>query len=122
MTDRQSITCGSALGGINLLLRFMLELAMVAAFAAWGFRVADSLWLRVVLGIGAPALAVFAWGALIAPRAPRRLDDPARLVAEVVLFGLAAAALVLAGLPIWGIVLAVTAAVNIGILQALRLR
>lgn len=92
---------------------------MVAAFVAWGFRAADPLWLWVVLGIGAPALAVFAWGTLIAPRAPRRLDDPARLVAEVALFGLAAAALVLAGLPIWGVALAVIAVINIAILQAL---
>jgi hypothetical protein len=98
LADRGSITGGSAIGGINLLLRFLLELAMVAA------------------------LAVFAWGTLIAPRAPARLDDPARLAVEVALFGLAATAMIVAGLPIWSVALSVIAAVNIAILQALRLR
>jgi hypothetical protein len=51
-----------------------------------------------------------------------RLDDPARLAVEVALFGLAATALIMAGLPIWSVALAVIAAVNIAILQALRLQ
>lgn len=113
---------GAALGGANLLLRFLLELAMLAAFVAWGFRVVDAIWLRVVLGLGAPAIALFVWGAFVAPKAPMRLADPGRLGVEVVLFGLAAAGLAMTGLMGWGIALAVVAALNIAILQALKLR
>ncbi len=37
------------------------------------------------------------WGLVMAPHARRRLPDPARLIVEIVLFVLAAAALGLAG-------------------------
>jgi hypothetical protein len=113
---------GAALGGANLLLRFLLELAMLAAFLTWGFRVVEPIWLRVVLGLAAPAVALFVWGAFIAPKAPMRREDPGRLGVEIVLFGLAAAGLAIVGLAGWGIALAVIAALNIAILHALKLR
>lgn len=122
MADQSPFAGAAAIGAINLVLRFVLELAMVAALFAWGVRVAEPIWLKTLLGIAAPALALFAWGAFIAPRASRRLADPARLVLEVVLFALAAAGLAMVGLPGWAIALAVVAAFNIAILQALKLR
>ncbi len=95
---------------------------MLAALAVWGFRVADPMWLRIALGIGAPVAAGIVWGAFIAPRARRRLNDPARLALELVLFGMAAVALAAAGLLAWAIALAAAASFNIAILQASRLR
>lgn len=111
----------TALRGANLLLRFLLELAMVVAFFVWGVAAVGAAWLGVALGLGAAALAVVAWGALIAPRARWRLSGPWRLVAEAGLFGLAGLALVAAGRPGWAIALVITAAVNIALLRALRL-
>lgn len=113
---------GTAVGGANLLLRFLLEIAMLVAFGVWGFATGDATWQKLLLGIGAPAIALVAWGALVAPRARRRLRDPSRLVVEVILFGLAGAALWSAGAPGWALALVLVAAANIAVLSALRLR
>jgi hypothetical protein len=50
----------SGLRGVILTLRFLCELAMLAALAYWGFTVGDGAgaW---VLGVGAPLLAAVVW-------------------------------------------------------------
>src|SRR5690606_25875426 len=53
----------------NLVLRFLLELAALAALAHWGATASTRVLPRIVLGIGAPlAMATF-WGIFVAPRA-----------------------------------------------------
>lgn len=113
---------GAAIAGANLGLRFLLEIAMLVAFGYWGFATGDAIWQRVVLGLGAPLLALVAWGALVAPRAPRRLTDPLRLGVEIVLFVLAGLALWAADAPGWGIALVIVAAINIAVLAAYHQR
>ena len=46
----------SGLRGVTLTVRFLCELAMLAALAFWGFTAGEGL-LAWVLGIGAPVLA-----------------------------------------------------------------
>ena len=111
-----------ASGGRALAAGLLLGLAMLAALFAWGIRVVEPLWLGVTIGVGGATAGIVVWGAFIAPRAPRRLADPARLALEIAVFGLAALGLVSVGLSGWGVVLAVVAALNIGILQLLGLR
>ena len=93
-------------------VRFAAELASLAALITWGLHGVGGAvgWL---LAIAAPALFAVVWGAFLAPRAPRRLHDPARLVAEVVQFGLAAIALFAADLPVLGAIDAVVAVLGI---------
>ena len=93
-------------------VRFAAELASLAALITWGLHGVGGA-LGWVLAIAAPALFAVVWGAFLAPRAPRRLHDPARLVAEVVLFGLAAIALFAADLPVLGAIDAVVAVLGI---------
>jgi hypothetical protein len=78
----------SAVQGIVLLARFLSELAALAAFAIWGIDAAG--WLGILLPI---AMAAF-WGRWMAPRSESRLTDPQRLIAELVIFGAATAALI----------------------------
>lgn len=97
---------------INMTVRFVLELCMLAALAYWGFQL-DGGWLvRVAVGIGAPLLAATVWGLLIAPKAKRRLAEPWRFLVELVLFGLAAAALVGVARPSLAIALLVVYLLN----------
>ena len=70
-------------------LRFLSELALLFALSAWGFLRPLPYAGRATLGIGAPLLAAVVWGAWIAPRARRRLLDPARLLVELGLFAVA---------------------------------
>jgi hypothetical protein len=98
----------SGVRGVTLTVRFLCELAMLAALAFWGFAVGEGVgaW---VLGIGTPLLAAVAWGALVAPKARWRLPITTRVVVELVLFGAAAGALAVAGQPLAAVVLGVAA-------------
>lgn len=87
---------------INLGLRFLLELCLLAALAYWGFQL-DRGWLvRIGAAVGAPLLAAVIWGVFVAPKAAQLLADPWRFLLEIALFGVGAAALWAAGRPILG--------------------
>lgn len=83
----------------NEVLGFALELAALTALSAWGWQAASDQLARLGLAAGAPLLAATAWGQFVAPRAPRYLGSPGRLVVEGAVFGAAALALVELGRP-----------------------
>ena len=95
----------SGLRGVVLTVRFLCELALLAALAYWGLSVGNggTPWL---LGIGAPLVAAIVWGALVAPKARWPLPLQVRLVTELLLFAAAARALAVAGQPVLAVVLA----------------
>ena len=79
-----------------LALRFLLELAALAAVAWWGAGVS------VAAGILAPIAFAVLWGLFVAPKAKIALPPPSRLAVELVLWTLAAAALAAAWTPAAG--------------------
>lgn len=83
----------------NLGVRFILELCALAALGYWGFRTGTGWTVKLILGIGAPVLAAVVWGLFVSPKATYDIGDPARLVVEIIVFGLAAVALYYAGQP-----------------------
>lgn len=87
----------TALETINLGIAFLLELCMLAALAYWGFQTSSNLFLRIVLGIGAPLLAAIIWGRFMAPQAKKRLAGLPYLLLKLLIFGLALLALAVAG-------------------------
>ncbi len=105
----------------SLALRFLLELTLLAGLAIAGARLADGI-AGLLLAVGLPVLAAAIWGAWVAPKAQRRLRDPARLAVEVVLFALGAGALIAAGLAAAGIALGVVYGVSLGLLLGLGRR
>jgi len=96
----------------NLALRFLLELCAMAALGYWGFKTGKSPVAKIGLGIGAPLLAAIVWGMLVAPRAPIPAPWLLRLIVELVVFGLAAAALYSAGRPTLAWVLILVFVIN----------
>jgi Protein of unknown function (DUF2568) len=105
-------------GGSLLTLRFLTELATVAALATAGALAHTAVAWRIVLAILGPVLFAVIWGRAIGPRAAHRLSDPARLVAEIAIFVVSAVALGLVGYPVAGIVLAVISIGTAGTLRA----
>jgi Protein of unknown function (DUF2568) len=101
----------------NLGLKFLLELAALAALAIWGASLSGTA-TAVGVAIAAPLAMAIVWGAFCAPRASRRLAMPARAVLELGVFALAAAALVAAGDWLAAVVFAVLAGVNAALLTA----
>ena len=92
----------------NLGLRFLLELASLAALAAWGFHSAGSL----VLGIGAPLAAALVWWLFIAPRARFPVPLAVRVVLELAVFGAAVVALSAAGWQVLALVMAIAVVIS----------
>ena len=101
---------------LNLVFRFILELVVLVALAIWGFGASSEPIVALILGVGAPAIAIVVWATFVSPRAPRRLPDPARLALEAAVFGAGVLALVLAGQVVPGIILAIAAALSLGLM------
>ena len=107
---------------LNAAIRFVLELCALAALAFWGFTVADTLAVDLLLGLGAPLAFALVWGAFVAPKAPLRLPDPQRLMLEATVFGIAAIALLAADASVLAVILVVSFAVNVGLMVYLGQR
>jgi hypothetical protein len=80
----------SVLKDANLAVKFVLELAALAAFAYWGATL-DGVFVSVIVGIAAPALAAVLWGYFAAPKSRRRLPTRARVPFELSVLALAVA-------------------------------
>ncbi|MFC7448580.1 DUF2568 domain-containing protein [Rhodococcus daqingensis] len=68
------------------LTAFLCELAMLGLLVLAGIAVMDSLLGRVLVAIALPAAAAWIWSVWMAPTSRRRLTNPSRLYAQVVLF------------------------------------
>jgi hypothetical protein len=95
-------------GALNLGVRFLLELALVGSLAWWGLTLDGPL----LVGVGAPALALIVWGRWIAPRAKGRLEDPLRFGIETVLWIAGAGALAQVWSVAWAVAFLVLALVT----------
>ncbi len=97
---------------LGLGLHFMLELCALTAMVYAGFRLSDSLAIRLLLGIALPVAAAAVWGIFRVPNDPGpatvAIDGRLRLLIEWAIFGLAIAMLYAAGQP--GLALAFLAA------------
>jgi hypothetical protein len=98
---------------LNLGFRFILEMAVLVALFLWGTSISGEFLVQVVLGLAFAAVAVVVWGLFVAPRAARRLPDPARLVVELGVFGFGVLAFVLSGNLLLGILLGAAAVISI---------
>lgn len=103
---------------VNLAVRFLLELAALAAMAYWGWS-QHSGPLRFLFAIGVPVLAAILWFGFAVPEDPSRsgkapvpVPGTVRIVLELAIFGFAAWALYDAGKPTVGIILAIAVIIH----------
>ena len=80
---------------VNLTIRFLLELAALAATSIWGWKQGDGL-LQYILAIGIPVIAASIWGTFAVPDDPSRSGNAPvpipgiiRLIIELAIFGFA---------------------------------
>ncbi len=104
------------MGPVNLAVRFLLELCLLAAVAYWGALEGSGAAMKVGLAIAAPALVATVWAAAVSPRAWIRLPRAWWVLVQLVLFGSGAAALAAAGSPMLGAAFGAAAAVNLALL------
>ncbi|GGJ46359.1 YrdB family protein [Deinococcus roseus] len=100
---------------LNLALGFLIELVMLWSIGLWGFQMGTTPILKWLLGIGLPLLVAVFWGTFMAPKALYPLSDGLHLFMQIVLFGLAALALVFAGKAGLGTGFAVVVAINLAL-------
>ncbi len=100
----------------NLALRFLLELACLAALAYWGAGATSSDTANVAVAILAPLAAATVWGIWSAPRAPRRLSGRRLTCLELAWLGCSCVLLALAGAPLAAAILFVVTVANAAVL------
>jgi hypothetical protein len=100
-----------------LALRGIMEAGVVAGMAYWGYHASRSHGMRVFLAIFSPVVVFGFWGTVDFHWLGRR-GEPVRLVQELVISGLVAAALIVAGRPTLGWALAVVSIVHHALLYA----
>ncbi|HEX2993928.1 MAG TPA: YrdB family protein [Anaerolineales bacterium] len=96
---------------LNLGVRFLLELCMLAAVGYWGFATQTGL-MKVVLGIGLPVLLIVIWSLFVAPRAVYPLHGMSHTLLSLILLGSGAVALFAAGRASLGWAYAIVLVVN----------
>jgi Protein of unknown function (DUF2568) len=102
----------TVLKNINLGLAFFVEMGALAALCYWGFAVGPNTLLKIVLGLGAPALAIVVWAFFGAPKSSMQLQGVAYLALQAAVFGAGALALVASGQRGLGVAYAIIAFVN----------
>ena len=96
----------------NLALALLLELGVLASLAYWGLAIGSTILLKIVLSIGAPALAIFIWAMWGAPRSERRLQGLAYWLLRIIFDAAGAEALYAAAQHTLGVAFALVAALN----------
>ena len=96
---------------INLALRGLMETGIILAFGYWGYHTGNSTGARILLALGAPALFFGFWGLVDFHRAGK-IAEPLRLFQELVITGMAAAALYIAGAHVFGWIMGLISVVH----------
>lgn len=101
------------ISAVNSAVRFLLEVAGLAAIGVWAWKVSDGGVTRILLTAIAVLVPAALWGVFRADeRAVVRVPTAVRIALEVAVFAAATAALLLTGHPGWAAGFALAAAVN----------
>jgi hypothetical protein len=96
----------------NLALRFLLELAALAALFYWGYQRGDSTAAKWALAIAAPAAMAILWWLFVAPKARIKIPSFPKFVVGIAILVVAAVALNDAGYPGLAIAFEILIAIN----------
>ncbi len=105
--------------GLNLLIRFLLELGLLAALVYWGMHTGQTASTRIIRA-GSAALVALVWGLTLSPKAPAGLSPRLRLALSLPVFWLGAWAMYASDLPRTAIAFAIIATINTGVLFAIQ--
>ena len=104
---------------LNLTLRFLLELAGIAAFGIWGLSATGDPRLNLVVAVIAVAAVIGVWALVVAPKARNGLSQSQKDVIGTGILVLGAVALIAAGQPVAGVALGALVLANAAMLAVL---
>jgi hypothetical protein len=100
---------------INLSIRFLLELAALAALGVWGWQQSES-WVRLIPALGMPIVAAGLWGVFRVPNDPGpasvAIPGVLRLILELAVFGFATWALYVSGYTSLGLIFGIVVVIH----------
>ena len=96
---------------VNLGLRGLMEFGIILAFGYWGYQTGSTLIMRIVLAVAAPLLMFGFWG-LVDFHNAGQIAEPLRLIQELIITGLATAALFVAGALIFAWIMGLVSVVH----------
>lgn len=97
---------------LNLGIRFCLELCLLGSLGFASFQMLHGHALKWLAVLGLPILVATVWGLFIAPKSQHQLDQPVRLIIELLLFGFAFWLLHIAGYPGLSVAFAIVVVLN----------
>lgn len=103
-----------SVGAVDL-VTFGCEVAAAVLLVVSGCSLGSQAVMRVLLALLLPAVLVTVWSRWIAPKAARRLRQPARFAAQVAVIGAVAVVSGLAGHAWWGVALVLLAVPSFGV-------
>ena len=107
--DEDLDTSSAAIRLVVSLTQFACELAMLTLLALGGWDLGGGGLLGIALAVLYPSIALLIWAVWLAPRSNERLDDPWRLLVQIVLFVATGAVVAIAGHLATGIVFGLVA-------------
>lgn len=97
---------------INLAAAFFLEIAMLIAFAYFGFQYPENTIIKYVMMIALPVTAIMLWGYFAAPKSKHRLQQPSRVLFALTMFGAAIFLLNMTGKTMLAAIFAIMVIIN----------
>jgi hypothetical protein len=101
---------------LNLVIRFLAEVAGIAAVGYAGFQFTAPMPLRASAGVAAAAALIAVWWLIVAPNTSNGLTQPQKDVIGTVILLVAAGALAVAGQPTLAVGFAAVVVVNAALL------
>ncbi|TAM69358.1 MAG: DUF2568 domain-containing protein [Microbacteriaceae bacterium] len=96
---------------INDIVQFFIELFAFVSFGVWGFVAWPLPW-NILVGIGAPLIAIVVWALFLSPKAVLQIDNYGKALIEIAVMVSAAYAWWDLGQPIVAVVFAIIATIS----------
>ncbi|MFF5994959.1 YrdB family protein [Lysinibacillus sp. KU-BSD001] len=97
---------------VNLLLRFLLEIATLAIIGYWGLQQGNSYLTKILFCTGLLVVTISIWATFGAPKASLALEGISLLTLELVIFGIAAVILWTTLKPAMAVVFVIAVSIN----------
>jgi hypothetical protein len=110
------------LKGLNLAVRFILELCLLGSLGWVGFQLGGPMTIKAALALILPLGAAIIWGMFIAPRAAIAVPYWLWLAIQILLFSVAVAGLIVIGHRQLASVFGLVVIINIGLILIWRQR
>jgi hypothetical protein len=98
---------------LNLLVSFLLEVALLIIAGYWGFQQGENVLMKYVFAIILPVFIAILWGIFAAPKSKKRLKNPFRIIFKLTLFSLAVFFSYQMGLLLLAIIIAIITCINL---------